>query len=285
MSTPASPEPQDSPGDRPAVPPPPPAPGPVPAADNPYAAWQQPGPAYPWVPPPPPPPRRSPARLITAVIVAAVLVVCGVVVWASNIVQDHNSVTPPSAAPDTSTPSVGPSYQLSVPETLLGGTYTLSANLGSAIQEQLDKQKVPMDGMHTAGGQYRKGAGTTADVLTVWGAYGQIPSPAALRAQLLAGAEGTKLGLAVGTKDYQATGSDRTFSCEVLTVPTTTGRSLTMPICVWDDDNVAVLVTHTSHTIVLEKPSAVDLQAVADLADKVVNEVRVPIGASGGTAS
>lgn len=277
--------------------PPPQPPGPYgpPQPPNPYGGPQypaQPGqapyppqaypqPAHPaqfpaqggWGQPPVgPPPRRKRTGLVIG-IVAASLVGLGVIGFAVKLLNDAGQVASGAGFPDAR-------YRLTVPQTMLDGTYTLAQDLSQtegkkALAGAYDpKIRDPKPAV----GQYTSGGTTGTSALVFSGMYGQFKDPAAARRKMMEGAaEAQGATVAVPAKDITPVGSGITVTCQVLT-SSQGGTTSTLPMCAWADENTGASVAVVTPATVRQSPGAVDLQKVAATTLKVREEARQPIG-------
>ncbi|MBW5485891.1 hypothetical protein [Streptomyces bambusae] len=171
-------------------------------------------------------------------------------------------------------------YRLTVPNTLVGGTYKLDEDLSQT------KGREAIDGSHDpnardlkpAVGQYTSASAADSGVLVISGMYGRLKHPEEARRKMLAGAadsEGSTV--AVQPKDITPSGSGITVSCQVLTARQD-GATATVPMCAWADGNTAASVAVVTAATSRQSPASVDLARLAETTLKVRAEVRQPIG-------
>ncbi|MGW7103558.1 hypothetical protein [Streptomyces sp. NPDC054838] len=282
--------------------PPPQSPGPygTPQQPNPYGGQQQPFPQQqglpgaqgypgqpyapqpypgqgPWGQPPMgppmgPPPRKNRAGLVIAVVAIALggLLVAGFVV---------NRITQAGAAVSgAGFPAA--KYRLTVPQTMLSGTYQLSQDLSQT------KGKEIVDGAYDPKirnpkpvvAQYTSESATDPGVLVISGMYGQFKDPAGARRKMIAGAqEGDGAQQAVPPKDITPGGSDVTLTCQVVT-SMQNGTKVPLPMCAWADENTGATVAVVTAGTSRQNPASIDLNRVAETTLKVRAEARQPIG-------
>lgn len=271
-----------------SVPPPPPAPisgyDPYAPPPQPYAGippypqpypQPYPGAQNPWAPPP------AAQRPRTGVVIGAV--VAGVVVMGAlltaGVDMALNAKGPESAsgdtptAPDTAGTDAQDGYPL--PETLVDGRYYRSRDISDSVQQQFGPDGADVTG---TGGEYNPTASNfdaPSDTLTYWGISGPIGDPALFRGTLFANPKVLGGQGAVGPEDLTPAGTHFTVSCEVVR-ETENGTDTSLPVCVWDDTNGAIVVSHVTPAIARQNPASVNLQSVADLTGKVVEEVQGP---------
>ncbi|MFD5512444.1 hypothetical protein ACFWIB_32390 [Streptomyces sp. NPDC127051] len=268
-------------------------PPPSPYSPGPYGPPQQPGPyggqQYPYPPQPQPyhgqggwgqppmgPPMGPPpgarrtgksAGVIAATVVG--LVVAGFVLNRMNEVNQRTSgVGFPAAA-----------YRLTVPKTLLGGSYTLSEDLSQTQGKEAIKGYDPkIRNPKPATGRYASGSPTQPDgVLALSGMYGQFKDPADSRRKMMDGAskaDGAKT--AVQPRDITPAGTGITVTCQVLT-SVQEGETTTLPMCSWADENTSAMVAVVSPETARQDPASVDLDGLARTTLKVRAEARQPI--------
>ncbi|GHB43773.1 hypothetical protein GCM10010347_11230 [Streptomyces cirratus] len=233
------------------------------------APWGQ----APWGQPPMgPPPRRNRTGMVIAVVAIALggLFVAGFVV---NRISGAGAVVSGAGFPAAE-------YQLTVPKTMLSGTYQLSQDASQT------KGKEIVDGAYDPKvrdpkpvvAQYASAdSATDPGVLVVSGMYGQFKDPAGARRKMIAGAqEGDGAQLAVPPKDITPTGSDVTLTCQVLT-SLQNGTKVPLPMCAWADANTAATVAVVTAGTTLQDPASIDLDRMAETTLKVRTEARQPL--------
>ncbi|RSS84074.1 hypothetical protein [Streptomyces sp. WAC06614] len=252
---------------------------------QPYAAYppqQQPYPAPTgWGPPPMGPPQRNRTGLVVGIVaaVAAGLLAAGFVV--ANL-GGSGSGSGGATGPADSTASDFPEakYRLTVPKTLLGGTYALDQDLSQT------KGKEALDGAYDpkirdpkpAVGQYSSTSPTEKGALVISGMYGRFKDPAGARQKMLAGAaQSDGATVAVPPKDITPAGAEVTVSCQVLTT-TEQGVKVTLPMCAWADGNTGASVAMVTEKTSRQSPTTIDLDAMATTTLKVRTETRQPLG-------
>ncbi|MFD3781131.1 hypothetical protein [Streptomyces sp. NPDC058612] len=252
----------------------PPAQAPYPAQGYPQQPYAQPFPAQGgWGQPPMgPPPRRKRTGLVVG-IVAASLVGLGVIGFAVKLLGDAGQVASGAGFPDAQ-------YRLTVPPTVLNGTYTLAQDLSEtegkkALAGAYDpKIRDPKPAV----GQYTSGPATGMSALVFSGMYGQFKDPAAARRKMMGGAADAQgATVAVPARDITPPGSGITVTCQVLT-STQGGATSTLPMCAWADENTGASVAVVTPETVRRSPGSVDLQKVAATTLEVREETRKPIG-------
>ncbi|MFD8410557.1 hypothetical protein ACSHWO_05160 [Streptomyces sp. HUAS TT3] len=270
-----------------SMPPPPQSPGPYgpPQSSNPYGgphyapqSFQpqyppQPHPGHPghpgWGQPPFGPPQRTSQPWKVIGIVVAVIVGVGLIRASAEAASRTSGVGFPKAE-----------YRLTVPKTLLGGTYELAQDLSQTKGEEGLKNTYSSNirNPRAAVGQYTSGSPSRPGVLALSGIYGQFKDPAESRRKMLHGAAGAQgATLAVPARDITPAGSGITLSCQVLTYQAD-GATSTLPMCAWADENTSASVGLVTPETAQQAPGAVDLDKVAEATVKVRAEVRQPLG-------
>ncbi|MET9515547.1 hypothetical protein [Streptomyces sp. NPDC002994] len=238
---------------------------------QPYGQQPQPHPGG-WGGPPPMPPKKSNNALIVTLSIIGLVVFAVVARVAVNAASRGEG--PASSYPDAE-------YRLTLPKTLLGGTYTLAEDLSnSAPQESSGSwDKSDMKNWTGVAAQYTgKGGVESGEVLTLSGFYGQIRHPEDARASLLRGAsQGENVTLAVPAEEITPAGADMSLSCQVMTSDQA-GTKATVPMCAWADDNTSAVVAQVGKDTVSQAPEEVDLEKVAARVLEVRDEMRRPLG-------
>ncbi|WP_052713918.1 hypothetical protein [Streptomyces katrae] len=173
-------------------------------------------------------------------------------------------------------------YRLSMPDTLLGGSYQRSEDGPPS-----SKDDAPMGSSGTAAGKparvtarYEKGSAGTREVLMVTGAYGHFTTPHnKSRTALLSGASApTEAQAPVPPRDITPPGSDITVSCQVLTRPGDEDVRVDMPMCAWSDGSTMALVALFIPDGPQPAPESIDLDRLAAITLQVRSEARQPAG-------
>ncbi|WP_328887095.1 hypothetical protein [Streptomyces sp. NBC_00316] len=236
----------------------------LPPQGAPQGPWGQPGmPAWPGAQPP----KKKRTGLIIGIAAAALVAVGALAYTVSQVAGAGKSVA--GGFPDAT-------YQLTVPKKLLDEEYTLAADTsstdGKAVEEVRDLSVRDVKAVVT---QYTSAKG---GVLVISGMWGRIKMPELTRDKILEGAAGEKgMTVVVPAREFTPDGYDITVSCQVVTSKDA-GRTSTIPMCAWGDDNTAAFVGLVTAEIAAQDPKDVDLeQAAADTA-QVRAESRKPIG-------
>jgi hypothetical protein len=212
----------------------------------------------------PPPPRKNRTGLVIGIIAVA-LVVLGGLGFVGRLAGAAGGF--PEAK-----------YRLTVPQTLLNGQYTLAQDLSDQGREGLkDASQADIRDPQAAMGQYSgaKGDGTS---MILSGIYGRVKAPERQRDSMLRGArEADGATTVTPPKDATPAGSDVRIFCQVLT-KTQGALSVTFPMCAWGDSNTVGSVGVVSPASAAQQPADVDVAGAAELAVKVRDEVRKPIG-------
>ncbi|GAA0486264.1 hypothetical protein [Streptomyces olivaceiscleroticus] len=229
---------------------------------------QQPG--APWgMPPmgPPPPPRKSNAgktfAIIGGVVGVLVLLLIGRAAQVAGRAQTEarHHATAPS----------GPRYALTVPKTLDGGAYELASDISDTIDAQIPHDGNGMHDMKAAGGQYTQGT----KALTYTGLYGTIDDPDhALDSSIEGMNEADGAAQPVPEREFTPKDDDEPVTCGVMTKDQA-GTTFTVPFCSWADGSHEVSLAEVDSAHPDTAPASVDLQAFADRAGRVRDEVRV----------
>ncbi|MEU6659563.1 hypothetical protein [Streptomyces sp. NPDC046821] len=172
-------------------------------------------------------------------------------------------------------------YKLTIPQTLLGGKYTLtddmSATKGKAIESEANGSWDARD-TKAAVGQYTATDKEKGGGVVISGMYGRFKNTDLARKNMMSGAaKSDGAEVAVAPRDFKPAGSDVTITCQVLTKQQL-GRKMSIPMCAWADGNTGASVAEITEEIALQNPSDVDLDAQAATAVKIRSEIRKPIG-------
>ncbi|MER6997538.1 hypothetical protein [Streptomyces sp. NPDC000410] len=179
-----------------------------------------------------------------------------------------------------SSPFPEATHKVTVPETLLGGTYKLADDMSDKVSDELKgTSEANIRDAKGVAAQYTSTEAGEGGVLVVSGMYGRIRNPDLAREKILeGGAEADGALVAVPPKDFTPAGSDVTISCQVLTVDQTVGDKTSFPMCAWADDNTNVSVGEVTTGTATKDPESIDLAAAAATTVKVREEMRKPIG-------
>ncbi|MFF8899265.1 hypothetical protein ACF082_17545 [Streptomyces lydicus] len=168
--------------------------------------------------------------------------------------------------------SAGPKYRITVPQSLVGGKYSLAKDISSMADGQVPHDGVNAHGMRSAGGQYT--GGTTS--LVMMGIYGTIDDPEEGVNHMIHGLTSSPdVDVVVSDKKFTPSGGGDPLSCGV-EVKSTAGQKITLPFCVWGTSSTTVSVAKTDAADLGKDPRSVDLQAFADDASRIRTEVQVP---------
>ncbi|MFB8077868.1 hypothetical protein [Streptomyces sp. NPDC056013] len=225
-----------------------------------------------WGQPPmgPPPKKKLSAGAIVAIVVGSLVLVGGI---GYGVKAGLDSATGPFPAA---------THKLVVPQTLLGGEFTLVSDLSDTQGKEIeDTPDFTVKDATAAVGQYSGANGSDGSVLVLSGLYGQIKSPGSTRSSILRGAatdKGSKL--VVKPRDFTPAGYGVTVSCQV-----TTSRdglsTTTLPMCAWGDENTAAAVALVGAGAATADPQDIDLADLAEKTAKIRAEIRKPIGGAG----
>ncbi|WP_225835112.1 hypothetical protein [Streptomyces sp. NK08204] len=235
--------------------------GPQPYPPQPYPPQPYPG----WgMPPMGPPPKRRRIGLVLGIVGGVVgLGVAGLVLLGVLI--------------DSGFPAA--KNRLTLPQQLLGGTYTLAEDLsdtaGQKVEDEADGAWDARD-VHAVVGRYSPGGDGSKGSLLVSGMYGRFKNQDDVRRSMLRGAAGAE-GVTVDepAQDVTPPGADVRISCEVLTQK----RGLVTvhyPACAWSDGNTAAIVGEVDLT--RNAPTDVDLHAAARHTLEIRAEMLRPVG-------
>lgn len=170
-------------------------------------------------------------------------------------------------------------YRLTVPKTLVDGTYELSEDASQTKGKEVikDAYDPKIRNPQPATARYASGSPTAPGVLALSGMYGQFKDPAGARRKMISGAaEADGAKTAVLPQDLTPAGSDITVTCQVLT-SVQDGETTTLPMCAWADDNTGAVVAVVSAETAGRSPGSVDLDQLAKTTLKVRSEARQPI--------
>ncbi|MFD8978894.1 hypothetical protein [Streptomyces sp. NPDC059564] len=201
------------------------------------------------------------------------LVGLGILGFLVNLLADDGYQASGSSFPDAE-------YQLTMPKTLLDGRFELAQDASQT------RGKDALRGTHDsmarnvkpAVGQYTSDSPAGTSILVFSGLYGQFKDPANIRRKMAAGAaDGKDTTLVVPPRDVTPAGSGITLTCQVLT-STPEGTKITLPMCVWADQNTGASVGIVTPETSQQDPWSVDLGKMAETALKVREETRRPVG-------
>lgn len=271
-----------------SVPPPPQPHGGSPGGPSPYAQhgpyapppgpYGHPGPAGgPSGGPPGGPRGNNSGRLAAFAVVAGVLALMMVawIVWEAYDSDDGSSGPSASVPSPTSEESMGPVYKLSLPDKLQGGRYTLTRDLtGETEQDRprdtdFAKQLVAKAGVYSA-------AGGDGGEFIFQGLSSAKRDPSFPRFGMLDGmTDDSGVKIAVRRRIFATEGGK--LACEVHSKPGQDGQGRgTFPLCSWIDPHTQGIVLDSTAATQRKAPGEVDLEALAEKAAKVRDEVRVP---------
>ncbi|MFI9584551.1 hypothetical protein ACIHCQ_22550 [Streptomyces sp. NPDC052236] len=229
-----------------------------------YGGWPTP-------PPLPPQPKKNQGPKIALITLASIAGLLALSWFGNNIVSGSDGGS------DDSFPAA--EYQLTRPQTLLGGKYKLSDDQSAERQGQLaGTSEANIRDPKASVAQYV--STSEAGVLVISGMHGRIKDADEARSRILKGAgESDGSTIAVPAKDFTPAGSDVTITCQVLTTEQTDGSgNSTLPMCAWADENTTTAVALTTVETSKQSPEEVDLKAVAEATAKIREETRKPIG-------
>ncbi|MER5948295.1 hypothetical protein ABT127_19795 [Streptomyces sp. NPDC001904] len=252
---------------------------PQPPYGQPQPPYGQQPPAYPGFPQqqypgapqwgaPPPPPKRRVGMIIG--IVAGVIVVGALGLGALAYIGLKSDAGFPEAE-----------YRLTLPKKVLDEKYELvqdlSASKGQALEDEADGAWDARD-TKAAIGQYALGGDQNEGVLVISGMYGRFKNTDDARENMMKGAaESDNATVAVPPKDFHPAGTDVTITCEVLTQSSGVTK-ITMPMCAWVDGNTGASIGEVTAETATKNPQHVDLDAAAETAAKIREEIRQPVG-------
>ncbi|MER6309153.1 hypothetical protein ACWCXK_36385 [Streptomyces sp. NPDC001739] len=170
--------------------------------------------------------------------------------------------------------SGGPKYRITVPQTLAGGEYKLAKDISQQADSAVPHDGANEHGLRTVGGQYTSGTKS----MVMLGMYGSIDDPETSVEHAIQGmTRDGKTVVAVPEKKFTPSGGGGPLTCGV-DVRTEMGQKVTLTFCIWADSSASVNVAQTDAAELSKDPQSVDLQAFADQAGKIRNEVRKPLG-------
>ncbi|WP_157878569.1 hypothetical protein [Streptomyces chattanoogensis] len=170
-------------------------------------------------------------------------------------------------------PSAGPKYKITVPKSLVGGEYTLAENISQQADSQVPHDGANSHGVRTVGGQYTAGTKT----LVMIGMYGTIDDADTSVDHMIEGmtnAPGAEVG--VPEKKFTPSGGGKPLTCGV-DMKNQAGQKVTFPFCVWGTSSTTANVALVDAADPAKDPKSIDLQALADTASKIRDEVQVPV--------
>ncbi|MEU3407241.1 hypothetical protein ABZ766_25320 [Streptomyces sp. NPDC006670] len=171
-------------------------------------------------------------------------------------------------------------HRLTVPETMVDGTYQLSEDLSHSEKSDALARSISAVSRTTkvVNAKYASVSPEAPSVLTLAGLYGQFDNPANVRRSLLAGAAyGSTGGWAVRPRDITPAGSDTTLTCQASTFLGEKAVWRALPMCAWADGNTVAVVTLLTAEVREPTPENVDLDGLAALTLKVRAETRQPL--------
>ncbi|MFJ5263940.1 hypothetical protein ACIQAC_26105 [Streptomyces sp. NPDC088387] len=236
----------------------------APPPGGPYGYPQQPGPGFgPWGAPPPP--KRKRTGLVLTIVGGVVALVVVVVVGLAMIGDEIEDSFPEAE------------YRLAVPRTLLDERYELAQDMsdseGQAIEDGADGAWDARDATAVVA-TYSLGGDDAQGTLVVSGMYGRFKNTDAARDSMMEGAaQGEGASVAVPPKDFTPGDSGITVTCEVVT-QNQLGTEVTIPTCGWVDGNTGATVAEVTAESVGQDPAEVDLEAAAETAIHVREEMR-----------
>ncbi|MER7151375.1 hypothetical protein [Streptomyces lydicus] len=171
--------------------------------------------------------------------------------------------------------SAGPKYKITVPQSLVGGKYSLAKDVSQQMGAQVPSDGVNAHDMRAAGGQYT--GGTTS--LVVSGIYGTIDDPEEGINHMINGmTKSPGVEVAVPEKKFTPSEGGEPLTCGV-DVKTVAGQKVTLEFCAWGTSSTTASVAQTDAADLAKAPESVDLQELADETSKIRSEVQVPAGA------
>ncbi|MEU9112228.1 hypothetical protein AB0D04_10625 [Streptomyces sp. NPDC048483] len=160
-----------------------------------------------------------------------------------------------------------------MPKSLVGGEYALAKDISQQADSQVPHDGANAHGLRTVGGQYTSGTKS----LVVMGMYGTIDDADAGVENMIGGmsdAPGSEVG--VPEKKFTPSGGGKPLTCGV-DMKNQAGQKITFPFCVWGTSSTTASVAQVDAADPAKDPKAVDLQALADTASKIRDEVQVPV--------
>ncbi|MBO1336174.1 hypothetical protein [Streptomyces sp. VRA16 Mangrove soil] len=227
---------------------------------------QQQYPGAPWGAPPPPKRR-------VGMIVGIVAGVVGIVVLGLGALA-YVGLKSDSGFPEAE-------YRLTLPQKMLDDKYELAEDMsqskGKALEDEADGSWDARDTKAVIG-QYTLGGDRTKGVLVVSGMYGRFKNTDEARDNMMkGGAESDNATVAVQPRDFHPSGTDVTITCQVLK-QTSGAATVTMPMCAWVDGNTGASIGEVTAQTATADPQDIDLEAAAETAAKIRDEIRKPVG-------
>ncbi|MEU9015577.1 hypothetical protein AB0D12_38995 [Streptomyces sp. NPDC048479] len=218
-----------------------------------------------WVPQQP----KKGARLVTGVVAGA-LVLLGGLGYVLFLVLNAAGVA------DGNWPKA--THQLTVPNTLLDGEYTLakdsSKTEGKQSLKDLHDHRIRS---HAATIATYTGGVSGSDALVITGLHGQIRGAKYVRREMVQGLEEPSEGneLFAPPRDITPAGAGVTLSCAVMS--SHGHKPVTNTACAWADGSTAATVLFASAELDKQRPENIDLSKYAELTLKVRAQTRQPI--------
>ncbi|MEU5213023.1 hypothetical protein [Streptomyces sp. NPDC020742] len=174
----------------------------------------------------------------------------------------------------TGTSSAGPKYKITVPQSLVGGKYSLTKDVSQQMGAQVPSDGVNAHDVRAAGGQYTGGTKS----LVVSGIYGSMDDPEEGIDHMINGMTTSPgVEVAVADKEFTPSGGGEPLKCGV-DVKQVAGQKVTVPFCAWGTSSTTGTVAQTDAAELEKAPDSVDLQDLADEVSKIRSEVQVPDG-------
>ncbi|MCF6526586.1 hypothetical protein [Streptomyces sp. JJ36] len=245
---------------------PPQAPYGQPPHGKPYPSAQQPAP---WGGPPPP--RRQDKSVLIGVLSLTGL---GLAVY--SLLQMYGGSSYPEPPPPTD--PAAPVYTLTLPETLLDGSWTLSEDLSDTFSEARPRTTDYERSLENKAGRYVSASGDRQLLYTGMSSPQEnpfYPDPGMLDGS----AKNPHQEVVVPRRTITPEDGGGKLLCEVQ-VRAEEGVRSTMPVCSWVDRHSQAVVVDNSPATWEKNPSEVDLERFAELVADVRDEVRRPRGDS-----
>lgn len=172
-------------------------------------------------------------------------------------------------------------YRLTVPKTMLDGTFRLSDDGSQTrVEDALQGTSDPTPRPKLTTAQYTGGSPELPRLLVLSGLSGHFMDPESDRTNMLQAATGGSMTVTVQPQDVTPPDSDITLRCQVAERVTESAGRITVPMCAWADSNTtaAVAVAEISAENPQPAPQSIDLNKTAATTLKVRAEIRQPTG-------
>jgi hypothetical protein len=169
-------------------------------------------------------------------------------------------------------------YRLTLPKTLLGGTYELERDFSDPPQDSyIQHAETALGGRDVQPAVAIYKPANLGGQLNVSGMYGRFKNADDARYTMLKDAADTDgVSVARAPKDFRPSGSDTTVTCQVIAREDPNMRII-VPMCAWNDGNTSALIGEIDPAISSGNARDVDLAGLAERTRRIRTELRQPI--------